>query len=369
MQNLDTKSIRLTETVKKGGCAAKLPAGELRAILAKLTLQRPANLTVGTEHMDDACLWSLGNGQSLVQTLDFFTPIVDDIKDFGAIAAANALSDVYAMGGSPKIALSILAYPTQTLPTELIGPLLEGALEKIHEAGACMAGGHTIDDDTLKFGLSVTGFVETEKAWANSGARPGDVLILTKALGTGTLTSALKKREAEQSWVDGAIASMKQLNNAPELLVGETIHAATDITGFGLAGHAVQMARASNVQFKINSAALPWLEGARQTLAKEVLNRAHRTNFEYVKSEVDFGALSPEVRWLTVDPQTSGGLLLSVPAESSARILNKILTKFKQAAIIGVVEKAGVSGGQATAAGSEATATGNEVTGARIIFN
>lgn len=338
MQNLDPKSIRLTETVKKGGCAAKLPAGELRQILRDLKLERPAELSVGTEHMDDACLWSLSPAKSLVQTLDFFTPIVDDIKDFGAIAAANALSDVYAMGGQPKIALSILAYPTATLPIEMIKPLLEGALEKIHEAGACLAGGHTIDDDTLKFGLSVTGFVDTAAAWANSGARPGDVLILTKALGTGTITSALKRREASDACINGAIASMKQLNNAPELIVGEPVNAATDITGFGLAGHALQMARASRVSFEFHTHALPALDGALDLLRKEIVNRAHRTNSDYVKDEVTYAAtVSSELRLLTVDPQTSGGLLLSVPAAAADRVVQKLSGRFARAAIVGKV--------------------------------
>jgi selenide,water dikinase len=186
-----SEEIRLTETVQKGGCAAKLPAGQLRDLIGRLGLRKPPELLVGTEHMDDACLYDLGDGRSLVQTLDFFTPIVDDARDFGAIAAANALSDVYAMGGDPKIALSILAFPTKTLPIELLEPLLGGAVEKVHEAGACLAGGHTIDDDTLKFGLSVTGFVRNDRAWTNSGVKAGDSLILTKALGTGTLTSAL----------------------------------------------------------------------------------------------------------------------------------------------------------------------------------
>jgi len=340
MQTMDPRKIRLTETVQKGGCAAKLPAGQLRALLQKLDLKRPPSLAVGTEHMDDACLWDLGNGQSLVQTLDFFTPIVDDAYDFGAIAAANALSDVYAMGGMPKIALSILAFPSQTQPIELLEPLLQGAVDKIHEAGACLAGGHTIDDDTLKFGLSVTGFVPTGKGWANSGAEAGDVLILTKALGTGTITSALKKREHEEQHVSVAIASMKQLNRAPELLVGEEIHAATDITGFGLAGHTLQLARASQVNVAIRASALPILPGALGYLEKGVLNRAHKTNFNYVESEISTDGLSDSVRWLLMDPQTSGGLLLAVPKGRASAIVEKLKVHFPVTSIIGDVSAA-----------------------------
>lgn len=339
MSQMDRKPepIRLTETVQKGGCAAKLPAGQLREILQKLEINRPKELRVGTETMDDACVWELGTGESIVQTLDFFTPIVDDAYDFGSIAAANALSDVYAMGGQPRIALSILAFPSQSLPIELLGPLLQGALDKIHEAGACLAGGHTIDDDTLKFGLSVTGFVRSDRAWTNAGARAGDVLILTKAIGTGTITSALKRREVEDSVVAKAVTSMKQLNRAPELLHGLDIHAATDITGFGLAGHALQMARASDVSFQIHASRLPVLPGARECLEKKVLNRAHRTNWDYVKDEVKLDGTSEIERLLLVDAQTSGGLLLSVSKEQAAEALDRLKPMFPLAAVIGEV--------------------------------
>jgi len=330
-----SQEIRLTETVQKGGCAAKLPAGQLRDIIKKLNLQKPASLLVGTEHMDDACLWDLGDGHGLVQTLDFFTPIVDDPYDFGSIAAANALSDVYAMGGAPKIALSILAFPSQTLPIELLEPLLRGAVDKVQEAGACLAGGHTIDDDTLKFGLSVTGFVRNTQAWANSGIRAGDSLILTKALGTGTLTSALKRRELDAPFLSPLLESMKQLNRAPELLEGITVHAATDITGFGLAGHSLQMARASGVNISFDTSAFPLLPGAKECLDKGVLNRAHKTNLDYVKSETDFGSISDSSRWLTVDPQTSGGLLLAVPQGEAAAALERLKARFPRSAVIG----------------------------------
>ena len=343
---LDAKSIRLTETVQKGGCAAKLPAGQLRDVLAKLKMKKPRELLVGTEHMDDACLWQLDQvhlgGQSIVQTLDFFTPIVDDAYDFGAIAATNAISDVYAMGGTPKIALSILAFPSQTLPIELLEPLLQGALDKIHEAGACLAGGHTIDDDTLKFGLSVTGFVHTDRAWTNTGAQSGDVLILTKGIGTGTITSALKRREVDDSTITRAIESMKQLNRAPELLGPIDVHAATDITGFGLAGHALQMARASRVSLQIRASQIPVLPGARECLERGILNRAHRTNWEYVKDEIELHHLSEIERLLLVDAQTSGGLLLSVPQNQADETLARLQPTFQSAAIVGKVMPEGV---------------------------
>lgn len=339
MPGMDRTTIRLTETVQKGGCAAKLPAGQLRDVLARLSLQRPPALSVGTETMDDACLWDLGNGQMLIQTLDFFTPIVDDARDFGAVAAANALSDVYAMGGTPSIALSILAFPSMTLPIEILEPLLGGALEMIHEAGACLAGGHTIDDDTLKFGLSVTGFVETGRAWTNSGARVDDVLILTKPLGTGTITSALKRKEVDEQYVRAAISSMTTLNRVPDLLADIAVSAATDITGFGLAGHGMQVARASGVRLRLQMENIPLLPGARDCLERKIINRAHKTNGEYIAGEVSGPGAEIELnRWILTDPQTSGGLLLSIPEQDADSALQKLKSRFPSTARIGRVE-------------------------------
>jgi selenide,water dikinase len=335
--------VRLTQTVKKGGCAAKLPAGQLRKVLSALNLQAPRQLWVGTDTLDDACLWDLGENSDelLVQTLDFFTPIVDDPEDFGAIAAANAISDVYAMGGEPKIALSILAFPGAHLPFELLSPLMKGAVEKIRESGSCLAGGHTIDDETLKLGFSVTGFVKKGHEWKNSGAQPGDVLILTKGLGTGTLTTALKANEVSgaefESQLREAIASMKQLNRVRDLLGGISVHAATDITGFGLAGHAYQMAQASGSLLEFDLRALPALPGAVELLAQEFLNKAHYTNRDYVSSVVAYPREADALRWLTVDPQTSGGLLLSVPSDQAEHALAALRSRFPRASRVGRV--------------------------------
>jgi selenide,water dikinase len=224
----------------------------------------------------------------------------------------------------------------------LLEPLLRGAVAKINEAGACLAGGHTIDDDTLKFGLSVSGFVRNDRAWANSGARAGDVLLLTKALGTGTLTSALKRRELADEFFPPLLASMKQLNRAPELLEGIPVHAATDITGFGLAGHSLQMARASGMRFEFRAGALPVLPGARECLEKGILNRAHKTNSDYVKDETSFAGLPDATRWLFMDPQTSGGLLLSVPEAQADQALQRLRGRFPATAVVGrVVPEAG----------------------------
>lgn len=332
---MDIESIRLTETVKKGGCAAKLPAGQLSQLLKSLQLPKPESLRVGTETMDDACLWDLGDNRYLIQTLDFFTPIVDDAAAFGAIAAANALSDVYAMGGEPKIALSILAFPMAHLPIELLKPLLEGALKVISEAGACLAGGHTIDDETLKLGFAVSGFVDKDKAWTNDGAQVGDALILTKALGTGTVTSALKNKKAEESWIKSAIESMTQLNRVRDLIGDAPVHAATDVTGFGLAGHALQMCRASGVMLRVDVKALPILPGAWECLEAGVINKAHHTNGAYVKEHVKYVGCSESDRLLTVDPQTSGGLLLAVPESIADEVVLLLKKRFPHAARIG----------------------------------
>lgn len=332
---MDLSSLRLTETVAKGGCAAKLPAGQLRQLLGRLDLPAPAELVVGTQTMDDACLWDLGDGRYLVQTLDFFTPIVDDARDFGRIAAANALSDVYAMGGLPKIALSILCFPTAKLPLELLEPLMDGAVSTLKAAGACLAGGHTIDDETLKLGFAVTGFVRKDSAWTNAGARAGDALILTKGLGTGTVTSALKSKRAEPAWVEAAVASMTMLNDTTGLLDGITVHAATDVTGFGLAGHGLQTALASGLTFEISLESLPTLAGATACLEQGILNRAHHSNAHYVAAQVRYDGGTDLQRWLTVDPQTSGGLLLCVREQDAEQAVRRLRSRFPLAARIG----------------------------------
>ena len=330
------ENIFLTESVKKGGCAAKLPAGELRQILKGiLPTTKPKELLVGAETMDDAALWDLGDGRLLIQTLDFFTPIVDDPFTFGAIAAANALSDVYAMGGEPKTAMAILAFPTSTLPMSVLESVMQGAVTIINESGATLVGGHSIDDDTLKFGLSVSGFVGRDEAWTNSGVVPGDVLILTKALGTGTVTTALKRKTAEEAWVQAAQKSMTTLNVVRDLIDDIPVNAATDITGVGLAGHALQIARASGVVLNLKAGALPALPGAIELLQQNVVNRAHKTNADYVASEVNYTDVPEHLRLLTVDPQTSGGLLLSVPAHFADRCVEQLKLRFPFVAKIG----------------------------------
>lgn len=334
-------TVALTQTVQKGGCAAKVAASELRKILTQVRFpQSHPDLMVDGGLFDDAAIYKVSADVAMVQTLDFFTPIVDTPKLFGRIAAANALSDVYAMGGLPKTAMGILAFPVATLPEPVIVDVMQGASDVIGEAKACFVGGHSIDDDTLKFGLSVTGFVHPEKIWSNNKARPGDALILTKALGTGTMTAALKRREATEADIVEALDSMGTLNNVLDFLSAEqtaAIHAATDITGFGLSGHGMQLAKASGVTLKVDFSALPVFAKAPEFLEKGFLTKAHRNNALYTEADVDVEALTALQRQVLHDPQTSGGLLLSVHKSQAAGIVESLRAKFNKAAVIGEV--------------------------------
>lgn len=333
--------MKLTQTVKKGGCAAKVPAMILREILGGLKF--PPNIPgvmVDGSHFDDAAIYKINEEVALVQTLDFFTPIVDSPKNFGAIAAANALSDVYAMGGRPKTCMAILAAPLATMEPSVIQEVLQGACDVIAKSGASLVGGHSIDDDTLKFGLSVTGTVHPEKVWINKAALAGDKLILTKPLGTGTICAGIKRQEYGEEAVTDAIQSMMRLNNILDVLKVEDlmfIHGGTDVTGFGLAGHSYQMAKASNVSFKINASTLPLFEKTIECLEKEFLTKAHRSNEEYTRGKVQFGEVTEVQKYITFDPQTSGGLLLSVSAEAADKIVSLLQKDFPGTAVIGEV--------------------------------
>ena len=334
------ENLKLTQSVQKGGCAAKVAASELRQILAMVNFPKvSADVIVDGHLMDDAAIVKINSELALVQTLDFFTPILDSPYLFGQVAAVNALSDVYAMGGVPKTALAILAFPLATMSHQTIAQVMQGASDKIGESGASLVGGHSIDDDTLKFGLSVTGYVHPEKIWKNSGAETGDLLILTKALGTGTATAALKRQEVTESDIQDEINSMCQLNSLAEFLNADqlsSIHSATDITGFGFAGHAVQMARASKKTFEVQFEKIPRFAGTLSFMERGFLTKAHRTNREYVSQETQ-SALSDLQMNLLYDPQTSGGLLLSVKAEFAESICAGLTKKNRYAAVVGSV--------------------------------
>lgn len=339
---MPSEKIALTQTVQKGGCAAKVAATELRRILQQIRFPVAHDaLLVDGRYFDDAAIYRINETTALVQTLDFFTPIVDTPKLFGEIAAANALSDVYAMGGRPATAMGILAFPLAMLPGEVIVDVLQGASDKIAEAGANFVGGHSIDDDTLKFGLSVTGFVNPQQVWTNAGAQPGDLLILTKALGTGTLTAGLKRQQLREEDIVEALDSMTTINNAIDFIPPDwqtAIHAATDITGFGFSGHAMQLANASNVTLQIETKQLPRFGKALHCLESGFLTKAHRTNAEYTTPHIDDTRLDALHKLLIHDPQTSGGLLLSIAPEAGQPLLQALHSRFPMTAIVGTVQ-------------------------------
>lgn len=333
---------KLTQTVKKGGCAAKVPAMILKEILSGITFPpRIPGVLVDGSHFDDAAVYAISENLSMVQTLDFFTPIVDSPRDFGAVAAANALSDVYAMGGKPKTCMAILAAPLATMEYQVIQDVLQGACDVITQAGASLVGGHSIDDDTLKFGLSVTGFVKTDSTWTNQNARPGDVLILTKPLGTGTVCAGIKRQELMDNDAAEAISSMKKLNNVIDFLSEgqiNAVHAATDVTGFGLMGHGYQLALASGVTLKLKHSQVPQFKAAQSCLERGFLTKAHRSNEEYTQNHCSFShSLNELDRLIYFDPQTSGGLLLSAEKTRALEILKTLCPHFPGTAIIGTV--------------------------------
>lgn len=341
--------IRLTQTVQNGGCAAKVSASDLRSILARVQMPpRDAKLLIDGSTFDDAAIYQIDDEKALVQTIDFFTPIVDTPQQFGKVAAANALSDVYAMGGKPLTALAVLAFPIATLPSEIASEVIQGAVEVLKKARTPLVGGHSITDDSIKFGLSVTGLVSPKHIWSNQGAKPGDQLILTKALGTGTCTAALKQSLVSEKDIFNVIESMSTLNNAIDFLSEDqitAIHAATDITGFGLTGHSQQMAKASQVSFVFDSKSLPYFEQAPEFLKKGILTRAHKTNRSYTEANTSFAILEAWQQLLVNDPQTSGGLLLSVNETEATSVLRTLQTHFPQTKHVGYVENS--SEGQA----------------------
>ena len=286
-------------------------------------LPRPTdpNLLVGFETSDDAGVYRLTDDLALVQTVDFFTPIADDALIFGQIAAANSLSDVYAMGGRPISALSIVGFPTTGAP-ETLEQILRGGLEKMNEAGCTIVGGHSVRDDDLKFGYAVTGLIHPKKIWRNVGARPGDRLLLTKALGTGVISTALKQGRADEAWVDASTVSMARLNRDAANALHELenlahnaspIHAVTDITGFGLLGHAREMALGSRVSLRLDHGQIALLPGAIDAARAGFFSGGLKNNREFLESCVDFASNIPdEFRTLLYDPQTSGGLLVAL---------------------------------------------------------
>ncbi len=283
-------------------------------MLGKLARQHDPNVLVGFDHADDAGVYLIAPDQALVQTVDFFTPVVDDPYTFGQIAATNALSDVYAMGGKPLTSLALVCFPEKA-ELEILERILAGGLSKMIEAGCTVIGGHSIRDEETKFGYSVTGVVHPKKILANSGARPGDALVFTKALGTGVISTAIKKGNAEPAWIDAAVQSMTTLNKrAAEVITGGDfqVHAMTDVTGFGLIGHARELALASDVSIRISAGKVPLLKGALACVRAGYIPGGLKNNRDFAECLVEYDSGIPdEVRTLLFDPQTAGGLLIA----------------------------------------------------------
>jgi selenide,water dikinase len=307
-------------------------------VLGKLARQHDPNVLVGFDHADDAGVYQIGPDQALVQTVDFFTPVVDDPYVFGQIAATNALSDVYAMGGRPLTSLAVVCFPEKA-DLEILGRILAGGLSKMVEAGCTVIGGHSIRDEETKFGYAVTGMIDPRKILANKGARPGDSLVLTKALGTGVISTAIKKGVAEPAWVDAAIQSMTTLNKrAAELIsAGEFgVHAMTDVTGFGLIGHARELAFASDVALRLFASKIPLIEGAIQCVHNRHIPGGLTNNRDFAECQVQYEeGISEDLKALLFDPQTAGGLLVS--AAEGSRLSEALNTAGIAAAQIGAV--------------------------------
>jgi selenide,water dikinase len=299
--------------------------GDLSSVLAPLASKSDPRLLVGRETFDDAGVFLVADDLALVQTVDFFAPIVDDPFEFGQVAAANALSDIYAMGGQPMTALNIVAYPTNDLPLSVLTEILRGGQEKVHEAGAFIVGGHTVIDTELKYGLAVTGRAHPKFLLTNTAAKPGDRLVLTKPIGNGILATALKREAISADAGRAMIEMMKRLNGQASraaLAVGALC--ATDVTGFGLLGHASHIARASNVTLAIHAELVPVLDGARDALKKGATTDGLRRNRDYVKELVEWRGGAIEDQDLFCDPQTSGGLLVAVPRARVSNYLSKV---------------------------------------------
>ena len=331
---------RLTEYADCAGCASKLDASLLAQLTSDLPHQTDPRVLVDFRTADDAGVYRWGDGSALVQTVDFFTPIVDDPYAFGQIAAANAMSDVYAMGGVPRTALAITALPKDGPPAEVIREVFRGGSDLLRQAGVALLGGHTVTDPEIKFGYSITGEVHPDRVWTNAGARVGDTLILTKPLGTGIVVRAKRFGQGKSEYLEAAVASMRRLNDVAaeagrDLEAGD-VSACTDITGFGLAGHACEMAKASGVTLEVAAANLPTLPGA-LALAQEFLPCGGRANLKFFTGFAVSPAISPEWQMVCQDPQTSGGLLLAIRPTAVSGFLTHLSARGVAAVAIGRV--------------------------------
>jgi selenide, water dikinase len=334
-------NIRLTQHVKAGGCASKLAPGSLADVLSRLPRQSDANLLVGFDTSDDAGVYRVAPDLAIVQTVDFFTPLVDDPFTFGQIAATNALSDVYAMGGRPVTALSMVCFP-QDGDLDILEEIMRGGLTKMEEANCLVVGGHSVRDTEIKFGYSVTGLIHPDHVFTNTGAAAGDILILTKPIGTGVITTALKRGVAEQAWVENAVRSMTTLNRtASEVITAANgVHAMTDVTGFGLMGHSRELALGSGMFLEIIVDQVPLIDGALDAIHLGAIPAgllANREFAECVSADAPGSRIPDDLRTVLYDPQTAGGLLISVAPQNADEVLGSLHRAGLHAATIGSV--------------------------------
>ena len=331
--------VKLTKLAKCAGCGAKVGAGTLAQLLEGIQIHQDPNLLVGFDRSDDASVYQISDGLALVQTVDFFPPIADDPYLFGQIAAANALSDVYAMGGEPKLCLNIMAVP-KDMPSEAVHDLLRGGYDKVYEAGALITGGHSILDDEPKYGLAVTGFVHPDRMLTNSGAKPGDALLFTKPIGIGVLTTAAKADLAPPQAMERAYTLMTTLNKAArDVMVQYRVHACTDVTGFGLLGHGLEMAQGSGVELEIDVGAVDFIPEAAELARMGILPEGMYRNRSFAGDSVAPGTAELWQQDLLYDPQTSGGLLMAVDPEDAEALYEALRPAVPSAQRIGTVRE------------------------------
>ena len=335
----DATRVKLTDLASCGGCAAKYSAARLEELLSGFLPVEEENLLVGLAPADDAAVYRLDDERALIFTLDFFPPVVDDPADYGAIAATNALNDVFAMGGTPLLALSIAAFPEE-LPIEMLGRVFAAADAQVRAAGALLAGGHTIRDAEPKYGLAVVGTVRPDGIWPKNGARAGDALFITKPLGTGLIMTGYKKGLAGAMQLERAVRWMRTLNkDAADVLRGVTPNAVTDVTGFGLFGHTHEMAGRSGVRIRLESERFPAIDGALDLARKGVRTSGDPRNREFAGPHVTLDGIGETLEALAFDPQTAGGLLVSLPAERGAALEAEFASRRLFVRRIGAVEE------------------------------
>lgn len=332
--------VKLTKLASCAGCGAKVGAGTLVKLLEGFQTHYDPKLLVGYDKSDDASVYAVSDDLAIVQTTDFFPPIVDDPFMYGQIAATNALSDVYAMGGEPKLALNIMCIP-EKMDKATVQEILRGGYAKAYEAGAIITGGHTIHGAEPIYGLAVTGFVHPKKLWTNSGAQPGDVLILTKPLGVGILTTSAKADMVDAAVMERIYKQMSRLNKyAHDVLVNFTVHACTDVTGFALLGHSLEMAQGSGVTIHIDSKAIPYHQEAYELADMGFIPAGAYRNREFAEASVKVvGNVSRAMQDICYDPQTSGGLLVAVPESEAFRCLMALQEDVPEAKVIGYVSE------------------------------